>query len=105
MIVPLPNGVPELIIKYNIRKEDKDLSKSRLFRGKYAWIPERSTDNAAMLAIYLEYRVNEAVGYRNRASWGPEEYAAALDQVEGIYLVMNQILESELGGKKNVSNP
>ncbi|GIP33502.1 DEAD/DEAH box helicase [Paenibacillus sp. J2TS4] len=90
--------VPELIIKYNIRKEGKELSNSRIFRGKYAWIPEKSADNAAMLAIYLEYRVNEAVGNRARASWGPEEYSAALDQVEGIYKVMEQILESEFGG-------
>lgn len=90
--------VPELIIKYNIRKEGNELSTSRIFRVKYAWIPEKSADNAAMLAIYLEYRVNEAVGNRTRASWGPEEYAAALDQVEGIYAVMDQILESEFGG-------
>ncbi|WP_348621058.1 DEAD/DEAH box helicase [Paenibacillus polymyxa] len=91
--------VPELIIKYNIRKEANDLGSCRIFRGKYAWIPEKPIDNAAMLAIYLEFRVNEAVGNRNRASWGPEEYAAALNQVEGIYEVMDQILDSEFGGK------
>lgn len=90
--------VPELIIKYNIRKEGNELSNSRIFRGKYAWIPEKSADNAAMLAIYLEYRVNEAIGNLARASWGPDEYAAALDRVEGIYAVMDQILESEFGG-------
>ncbi|MOA41237.1 hypothetical protein D3C78_1631790 [compost metagenome] len=90
--------VPELIIKYNIRKEGKELNNSRIFRGKYAWIPEKSADNAAMLAIYLEHRVNEAVGNRTRTSWGPEEYAAALDQVEGIYAIIDQILESEYGG-------
>ncbi|WP_342476479.1 DEAD/DEAH box helicase family protein [Paenibacillus sp. FSL H7-0350] len=91
--------VPELIIKYNIRKEANDLINCRIFSGKYAWIPEKSSDNAAMLAIYLEYRVNEEVGNRIRTSWGPEEYAAALNHVEDIYEVMDQILDSEFGGK------
>lgn len=34
--------VPELIIKYNIRKEGTELSNSRIFRGKYVWISEKS---------------------------------------------------------------
>ncbi|RED52890.1 DEAD/DEAH box helicase [Cohnella lupini] len=91
--------VPELIIKYNIDKEATDLGKSRLFQGKYAWIPVRVSNNAGMLASYLEFRVNEEVGNKSRPTWGPEEYAAALDQVEGIYAIMIQIIESELGGK------
>ncbi len=91
--------VPELLVKYNIPKEEQSLSKSRLFRGKFSWISKGSGDNAAMLAIYLEYRVNESVGNKNRASWGPEEYAMALVNVEGLYEVMDKILESELEGK------
>lgn len=90
--------VPELITNYNINKEGKELSNSRLFR-KYAWIPKNAKGNAAMLSIYLEQRVNEMVGNNNRATWGPEEYATALNQVEEIYLIMNKILESERGGK------
>ncbi|MED4954458.1 DEAD/DEAH box helicase family protein [Paenibacillus macerans] len=92
--------VPELIIKYNIRKEDKDLNKSRLFK-KYPWIPDSDKHNAAMMAMYLEQRVNESVGNSKRETWGQQEYEAAMRYVEDIYKVMDQILESELGGNLN----
>jgi superfamily II DNA or RNA helicase len=91
--------VPELILKYNIEKEANTLVTSRLFKGKYSWMPGQLKDNAALLAAYLEFRVNEAVGVRQRATWGPEEYQTALTEVEELYRLVDKILESELRGE------
>nr|WP_240464085.1 DEAD/DEAH box helicase family protein [Paenibacillus apiarius] len=88
--------VPELILEYNISKEGTDLNSSRVFKGKYSWIPKRIPNNAGMLAAYIEFRVNELVGNDDRSTWKPEEYEAALQRAEEIYSLLKKILESEL---------
>ncbi|WP_025716417.1 DEAD/DEAH box helicase [Paenibacillus sp. 1-18] len=88
--------VPEIILEYNISNEGDELSRSKLFTGKYSWLLKKVRSNTGLIAAYIEKRVNELVGNHDRNTWKPEEYEAAKKRAEEIYILVKKILDSEL---------
>lgn len=86
--------VPNIIIEYNIPKDGNELQSSKLFI-KHAWLTRKIKDNTGLISAYIEQRVNELVGNRNRETWTPEEYESALNYVEDVYNYVKSVLDSE----------
>ncbi|WP_231887945.1 DEAD/DEAH box helicase [Paenibacillus glucanolyticus] len=88
--------VPEIILQYNISNEGNELSNSKLFTGKYSWLLKRVQSNTGLIAAYIEKRVNDLVGNHDRNTWKPEEYDAAKQHAEDVFILIQKILDSEL---------
>lgn len=88
--------VPELLFEFNIAKESNNLANCPLFNTrKTFWIPQRVTDNAAMLAIYLEYRLYEIIGCK-RDNWEIKDYNRAEELLPEILSYVKKVLSSYL---------
>lgn len=72
--------VPELITKFGVDQNKKNLSGCRLFSGKYAWIKTAAPDNGALLAMYLNTYMKNEIG-KSRGEWTLSDYDNAYQKL------------------------
>ena len=87
--------VPELIAKYNIDKTAKNLANCSLFKGKYAWIKNRASDNGALLAMYLNAYMKNQIG-KKREEWNVTDYDNAFTKLPIVKEFIEKVLMEEL---------
>lgn len=87
--------VPELITKFRIDQNKKNLSECRLFSGKYAWIKRAASDNGALLAMYLNTYMKNEIG-KNRGEWTLSDYDNAYQKLPVIKEYVERALSEYL---------
>lgn len=87
--------VPELITKFGVDQNKKNLSGCRLFGGKYAWIKTAALDNGALLAMYLNTYMKNEIG-KPRGEWTLSDYDNAYQKLPVIKEYMERALNEYL---------
>lgn len=87
--------VPELITKFGIDQNKKNLSGCRLFGGKYAWIKAKASDNGALLAMYLNTYMKSEIG-KPRGEWTLSDYDNAYQKLPVIKEYIERALNEYL---------
>ena len=87
--------VPELITKFNIDQNRRDLCDCRLFSGKYAWIKNAASDNGALLAMYLNTYMKNEIG-KPREKWTLSDYDNAYQKLPVIKEYIERALSEYL---------
>lgn len=91
--------VPELLTRYHLGKNQDDIKDCFLFKhSSFKWIPNRTTSNAGMLAIYFNHALKVKLN-RSKKDWTPEDYEKASSIVDSIYEYVDKVLESYLNSK------
>lgn len=85
--------VPRLITKYNLEKESDSLKNcNKLFTFHFSWIQQKSSNNAAMLAIYFNYSLVKKIG-RKKENWTTDDFNNANDKLDEIEEFVDQVLK------------
>ena len=87
--------VPQLIIRFHIAQSGKDLSNCRLFNGKYAWIKTKASDNGAMLAMYFNTYLRNAIG-KKRDEWQMTDFDIAFEKLKSAEEFVENVLSEYL---------
>lgn len=90
--------VPQLITKFQINQDANNLSRCRLFNGKYSWIKSAAPDNGALLAMYFNTYLKNEVG-KKREEWTVSDFDIAFEKLsiaeEFVEKVLNEFLNTE----------
>lgn len=88
--------VPQLMIKFNIDKNEGNLKNCRLFTAKdFSWIPKRITSNGGMLATYFNDYLRKEIG-KNRKEWDIADYERAVNMLPEIQEYVENVLDGYL---------
>lgn len=91
--------VPELIRKFNIRKEGDELKNCMIFQdNKYAWILKRGKDNAAFLAMYIICWLKNELG-KKKEEWSFNDLEIAEEKLKVVEDYLISVL-SDFTGKE-----
>jgi len=89
--------VPELILRFNLRKEGDELKNCNIFEDrKFSWIIKRGKDNAAYLAIYMNYMLTLMLGVK-KEQWGFDDVEIAEKKLNEIKEYLIKILSDFTG--------
>lgn len=87
--------VPQLITRFHIDQSANDLKDCRLFRGKYAWIKDRISDNGGMLAAYFNAYLKNKLG-KKREDWNLADYNIAFEKLVVVEEFVTEVLTEYL---------
>lgn len=85
--------VPDLLFEYNLKLEGHEISQIKfLFSGRYKWIRKKTSENGAILAIYLQNRLNYEIGGK-RDEWSLEDWPKAEKLLDDIVEYLKNSLD------------
>ena len=85
--------VPELITEFNINQKGKELANlAFLSNNKYKWIVDRASDNAALLAMFLNKYLKEGIG-SSRDKWSQDDFKIAYQKLEKMVQYIKSMLQ------------
>ena len=88
--------VPQLMIKFNIDKNEGNLKNCRLFTAKdFSWIPKKITSNGGMLATYFNDYLRKEIG-KNRKEWDIADYERAVNMLPEIQEYVENVIDGYL---------
>lgn len=92
--------VPDLLVKYDLNEDSNDLkTQIGVLPKKYNWIKNNFDKNSAILAVYIEKRLNDEIGDK-RNNWTIEDWNRAEVVLENIVTYLNETLKYYFGGEK-----
>ncbi|WP_199426933.1 DEAD/DEAH box helicase [Thermaerobacillus caldiproteolyticus] len=91
--------VPDLLVKHNLNEDGSELKTViGVLPKKYNWIKNKFDKNSAILAVYLEKRLNDEIGDK-RDNWTIEDWSRAEDTLENIVTYLSETLKHYFGGE------
>lgn len=88
--------VPDILFEYNLDIKGTEISKiTFLFKQKYKWIPQKTRENAGVLAILIENKLNDAIGGK-RSEWTVGDWPRAEAELENIVSYLRSSLNHYL---------